>query len=80
MLENKPIINVLIKYFWSEWEIKVISLKKKTLASNLIPHRKLSTSHTNRPELQLSRVLTIKYSTTPRVPMGIWGLVCDPRT
>ena len=80
MLENMPIINLLIEYFWSEWEIKVISLKKKTLASNLIPHRKLSTSHTDRPELQLSWVLTINYSTAPRVLMGIWGSVCNPRT
>ena len=29
---------------------------------------------------QLSQVITKNYSTTPRVPMGIWGLVCDPRT
>ena len=35
-------------------------------------------THTDRSGLQLSRVLTKSYSTTPRVLKGIWGLVCDP--
>ena len=34
---------------------------------------------TDRSEIQLSRVLTKNYSTASRVPMGIWGLVYDPR-
>ena len=36
--------------------------------------------HTDQSGLQLSRVLTKNYSATPRVPMGIWGSICDPKT
>ena len=37
-------------------------------------------THTDRSDSQLSQVITKNYSNTPRVPMGIWGSVCDPRT
>ena len=36
--------------------------------------------HIDRSGLQLSWVLSKTYSTTPTVPMGIWGSSCDPRT
>ena len=40
----------------------------------------VSIIQTDRSGIQFSRVLAKNYSTTPRVPMGIWGSVCDPRT
>ena len=36
--------------------------------------------HTDRSELQLSRVLTKNYSTSPRVPMGTWVSGGNPIT
>ena len=36
--------------------------------------------HTDRSESQLYRVFTKNYFNAPRVPMGIWGSVYDPRT
>ena len=36
--------------------------------------------HTDRSELQLSRVLTKNYSTSPRVPMGTWVSGGNPLT
>ena len=36
--------------------------------------------HTDRSDSQLSQVNTKNYSNAPRVLMGIWGLVYDPRT
>ena len=36
--------------------------------------------HTDRTDSQLYRAITENCSTAPRVPMGIRGSVCDPRT
>ena len=36
--------------------------------------------HTEILDSQLSQVITKDYSNAPRVPMGTWGSVCDPKT
>ena len=53
------------------FQLWYVTFQKKTLYLYL---------HTDRSGLQLSKVFTKNYSTAPRVPMGILGLVCDPRT
>ena len=60
--------------------IEILAIGLLAIEPSAIGHLAMSILHTDRSGLQFSRVLTKNYSTAPRVPMGIWGLVCDPET